>query len=697
MSIKSNILWRIYFCFAAMFVFGLAIVGKAYHTQTVDNGYWRSLADSTTTKLQKLEPERGNIYSSDDRLLATSLPLFNLRVDFASDAMTDDMFNHDLDSLALMCAQKFKDRSKEEYKRLFVRARDRKRRYFILQNKVDYAAVQEIKKWPLFRLGKYKGGLLVEMVPTRKNPYGTLAERTIGYVRENAQSIGIESQYNNYLAGREGQKLMRRIAGGIFVPISHENAIEPIEGKDVITTIDVNLQDATQNALEKAMKLNDAEYGTCVVMEVNTGAIKAISNLGKSKNGTFAENFNYAVASSTEPGSTFKLASYLALLDDGFIKLTDSVNISFGRANICGHTIKDDGNVFPLFRTITNAFAKSSNVAVARLCKKHYGNNKEGFYKKFKQFGLTEPTQIELKGEPFPTMSKPSQWSCTSVPWKAHGYELKLTPLQLLSFYNAVANGGKKMKPYLVQRVMDNGKVVMENKPQVAIEKIASDYAIGEAMKMLKAVVDTGTARKIRSPYYSIGGKTGTAEINEPGRGYTGKNQASFVGFFPAEAPKYSCIVVIVGPSGILTHGGDVAAPVFKEIADRIMSADATMHKKVNHFTSKDTFGLMPALVKGDLQEIISLSKIFGIKNPEMEEVDYVTARWVNKVGTIAKINNKEGFVPDVMGLCIDDALFLLENMGLKVSFTGYGKVKSQSILPNTKLVKGSKINLILS
>ncbi|MBK8674707.1 MAG: transpeptidase family protein [Bacteroidetes bacterium] len=697
MSIKSNILWRIYFCFAAMFVFGLAIVGKAYHTQTVDNGYWRSLADSTTTKLQKLEPERGNIYSSDDRLLATSLPLFNLRVDFASDAMTDDMFNHDLDSLALMCAQKFKDRSKEEYKRLFVRARDRKRRYFILQNKVDYAAVQEIKKWPLFRLGKYKGGLLVEMVPTRKNPYGTLAERTIGYVRENAQSIGIESQYNNYLAGREGQKLMRRIAGGIFVPISHENAIEPIEGKDVITTIDVNLQDATQNALEKAMKLNDAEYGTCVVMEVNTGAIKAISNLGKSKNGTFAENFNYAVASSTEPGSTFKLASYLALLDDGFIKLTDSVNISFGRANICGHTIKDDGNVFPLFRTITNAFAKSSNVAVARLCKKHYGNNKEGFYKKFKQFGLTEPTQIELKGEPFPTMSKPSQWSCTSVPWKAHGYELKLTPLQLLSFYNAVANGGKKMKPYLVQRVMDNGKVVMENKPQVAIEKIASDYAIGEAVKMLKAVVDTGTARKIRSPYYSIGGKTGTAEINEPGRGYTGKNQASFVGFFPAEAPKYSCIVVIVGPSGILTHGGDVAAPVFKEIADRIMSADPTMHKKVNHFTSKDTFGLMPALVKGDLQEIISLSKIFGIKNPEMEEVDYVTARWVNKVGTIAKINNKEGFVPDVMGLCIDDALFLLENMGLKVSFTGYGKVKSQSILPNTKLVKGSKINLILS
>ncbi len=680
-----------------MFVFGLAIVGKAYHTQTVDNGYWRSLADSTTTKLQKLEPERGNIYSSDDRLLATSLPLFNLRVDFASDAMTDDMFNHDLDSLALMCAQEFKDRSKEEYKRLFVRARDRKRRYFILQNKVDYAAVQEIKKWPLFRLGKYKGGLLVEMVPTRKNPYGTLAERTIGYVRENAQSIGIESQYNNYLAGREGQKLMRRIAGGIFVPISHENAIEPIEGKDVITTIDVNLQDATQNALEKAMKLNDAEYGTCVVMEVNTGAIKAISNLGKSKNGTFAENFNYAVASSTEPGSTFKLASYLALLDDGFIKLTDSVNISFGRANICGHTIKDDGNVFPLFRTITNAFAKSSNVAVARLCKKHYGNNKEGFYKKFKQFGLTEPTQIELKGEPFPTMSKPSQWSCTSVPWKAHGYELKLTPLQLLSFYNAVANGGKKMKPYLVQRVMDNGKVVMENKPQVAIEKIASDYAIGEAVKMLMAVVDTGTARKIRSPYYSIGGKTGTAEINEPGRGYTGKNQASFVGFFPAEAPKYSCIVVIVGPSGILTHGGDVAAPVFKEIADRIMSADATMHKKVNHFTSKDTFGLMPALVKGDLQEIISLSKIFGIKNPEMEEVDYVTARWVNKVGTIAKINNKEGFVPDVMGLCIDDALFLLENMGLKVSFTGYGKVKSQSILPNTKLVKGSKINLILS
>lgn len=680
-----------------MAIFGVAIMGKAYHTQTVGNGYWKSLADSLTTRLQKIEPERGNIYSSDDRLLATSLPLFNLRVDFASEAMTNDMFNHALDSLALMATNKFKDHSKEEYKRMFVRARDRKRRYFILQNKVDYATVQEIKKWPLFNLGKYKGGLLIELVPTRKNPYGSLAERTIGYVRDNAQSIGIESQYNNYLAGREGQRLMRRIAGGTYVPLSHDNAIEPIEGKDVITTIDVNLQDATQNALQKAMILNNAEYGTCVVMEVQTGAIKSISNLGKSKNGQFAENFNYAVASSTEPGSTFKLASYLALLDDGYVKLSDSVDISFGRANVCGHIIKDDGNVFPQFRSIINAFAKSSNVAVARLCKKYYGNRKEDFYNKFKKFGLTEPTQIELKGEPFPTMSKPAQWSCTSVPWKAHGYELKLTPLQLLSFYNAVANKGKKMKPYLVQKVMDNGKVIMENKPQMVIEKIASDYAIGEAIKMLVAVVDTGTARKIKSPYYKIGGKTGTAEINEPGRGYTGKNQASFVGFFPADAPKYSCIVVIVGPSGIFTHGGDVAAPVFKEIADRIMSSDATMHKKINLYTRKDTLGLMPPAIIGDYKEIISLSKIFGIKTPETEEVDYVSSSWFKKSATISKLPIKEGFVPDVAGLCLDDAIFLLENMGLKVSFSGYGKVKSQSILPNAKVVKGLTINLILS
>ena len=679
-----------------MALFGFAIIGKGLHTQTVDNGYWKSLADSLTTKYKTIYPERGNIYSSDDRLLATSLPMFDIRVDFGSDAMSDDLFYSNLDSLAWMMAKKFGENNQGEWRRTLIKAREKKQRYFLLKKKTDYAMVQEVKKWPLFREGKYKGGLLIETIPMRKNPYGSLAERTIGYVRSNAQSLGLESQYNSFLAGKEGHKLERKIAGGTYVPLSSENAIEPENGKDIVTTIDVNLQDVTQNALWKAMNVHNADYGTCVVMEVKTGAIKAIANLGKTKSGGFKENFNYAVATSTEPGSTFKLASYLALLDDGYVDLTDSVNIGYGRAVVCGHAIVDDGEVFPQFRTVINAFAKSSNVAVAKLTKKYYGDRKEDFYKKLVQFGLTEPTQIEIKGEPYPTMSKPASWSCMSVPWKAHGYELKLTPLQLLAFYNSVANNGKKMKPYLVEKIMDNGKVIQQHQPEVLLEKIAGDDALQKAKKMLIAVVDTGTAKKIRSPYYTIAGKTGTAEINEPGRGYTGKNQASFCGFFPAEDPKYSCIVVIVGPSGVLTHGGDVAAPVFKEIADKIMSADATMHKKANIYALKDSLGKMPAVVKGEYRQMKTLADVFRIKLPDLEDADYVQTKWDAKNATLSMVNIQDGLVPDVTGLCIDDALFLLENAGLKVSFNGYGKVATQSLKPGTKIIKNAQIIVAL-
>ncbi|MBK9791988.1 MAG: hypothetical protein IPP60_02495 [Sphingobacteriales bacterium] len=378
MNIKSNILFRIYLIGGLCCLFGVAVLGKVYHIQTYKQGYWKSLADSLTTNYFDVKAERGNIYSADDKLLATSVPYFELHIDFASKAMTDEIFKKNVDSLAFYMWKNFNKNTVQGYKEQLIKARKQKKRYYPLCANADYSLLKEIKKWPLFREGKFKGGLIVETHQERRNPYGHLAQRTIGLIRDNAQDIGLEEASDSLLKGVNGKVLKQKIAGGEWVPIKGAGQIEPKNGYDIITTIDLGLQDITESTLMQAVTEYQADFGCAILMEVKTGAIKAIANLGKIKDATYSENYNYAIGLSNEPGSVFKIAGYLALFDDGFIKLTDSINSNHASAVFAGQLLTDDGhNSQYSFLTPGKALAISSNVAIAKWITQFYGNNKQ--------------------------------------------------------------------------------------------------------------------------------------------------------------------------------------------------------------------------------------------------------------------------------------------------------------------------------
>jgi cell division protein FtsI (penicillin-binding protein 3) len=698
-NIKSNILFRIYLIGGLCSLFGVAVLGKVYHIQTYKQGYWKSLADSLTTNYFDVKAERGNIYSADDKLLATSVPYFELHIDFASKAMTNEIFKKNVDSLAFYMWKNFNKNTVQGYKEQLIKARKQKKRYYPLCANADYSLLKEIKKWPLFREGKFKGGLIVETHQERRNPYGHLAQRTIGLIRDNAQDIGLEEASDSLLKGVNGKVLKQKIAGGEWVPIKGAGQIEPKNGYDIITTIDLGLQDITESTLMQAVTEYQADFGCAILMEVKTGAIKAIANLGKIKDATYSENYNYAIGLSNEPGSVFKIAGYLALFDDGFIKLTDSINSNHASAVFAGQLLTDDGhNSQYSFLTPGKALAISSNVAIAKWITQFYGNNKQKFYNKLEDFGLTAAAHIDLKGESSPVIHKPKDWSALSLPWIAHGYEVKFTPLQILTFYNAIANNGTRMKPYLVQQVLDNGNVIREYKPTSTKQKICKPEAAAMAKEILLRVVEdkNGTGRGISTPHYRIAGKTGTAKMSFGKTGYTDKNLSSFVGFFPADDPLYSCIVVIGGPQGLFTTGGAVSAPVFRTMADKIITSNIKGNKAIN---KDSTIANKPLpFLKGTKEEVNEFNKRFNVKFDFKEDWEYafVKSDSFGKIG-IGKIDIEDAAVPSVRGMLLDDAVYVLENKGLKVSFIGKGKVAGQSIPAGSQIIKGSSIQLVLN
>jgi cell division protein FtsI (penicillin-binding protein 3) len=698
-NIKSNILFRIYLIGGLCSLFGVAVLGKVYHIQTYKQGYWKSLADSLTTNYFDVKAERGNIYSADDKLLATSVPYFELHIDFASKAMTNEIFKKNVDSLAFYMWKNFNKNTVQGYKEQLIKARKQKKRYYPLCANADYSLLKDIKKWPLFREGKFKGGLIVETHQERRNPYGYLAQRTIGLIRDNAQDIGLEEASDSLLKGVNGKVLKQKIAGGEWVPIKGAGQIEPKNGYDIITTIDLGLQDITESTLLQAVTEYQADFGCAILMEVKTGAIKAIANLGKIKDATYSENYNYAIGLSNEPGSVFKIAGYLALFDDGFIKLTDSINSNHASAVFAGQLLTDDGhNSQYSFLTPGKALAISSNVAIAKWITQFYGNNKQKFYNKLEDFGLTAAAHIDLKGESSPVIHKPKDWSALSLPWIAHGYEVKFTPLQILTFYNAIANNGTRMKPYLVQQVLDNGNVIREYKPTSTKQKICKPEAAAMAKEILLRVVEdkNGTGRGISTPHYRIAGKTGTAKMSFGKTGYTDKNLSSFVGFFPADDPLYSCIVVIGGPQGLFTTGGAVSAPVFRTMADKIITSNIKGNKAIN---KDSTIANKPLpFLKGTKEEVNEFNKRFNVKFDFKEDWEYafVKSDSFGKIG-IGKIDIEDATVPNVRGMLLDDAVYVLENKGLKVSFIGKGKVAGQSIPAGSQIIKGSLIQLVLN
>lgn len=685
---------RIYFVYGIIFVVGVLIAWKVFTIQQYKDDFWIKKSETLSTKHFTVPAERGNIYSSDDRLLATSLPYFDVYVDFGAEGMSQELFDKNIDALSSKLASTFKDNSAETYKRKLVLARKARKRYFPIKKNVDYALMKEMQTWPLFSAGKYKGGLIPEMHQKRKNPYELLAKRTIGYTRKNAQSIGLEASYDKQLGGTDGRMLKQLLAGGVWMPIKGATSSEPKNGNDIISTIHINIQDVAEAALMEALVETSAEFGCAVVMEVKTGAIRAMANLGRTQDGGLHEISNYAIAHRAEPGSTFKLASYLALLEDGYIKTSDTINIGGGQWSFQGNIMRDD-HITDGFLSVKEAFARSSNVAIARLVSRHYKGKKTAFYQKLVAFGLTEPTGIDIEGEASPILRTPKNWSGLTLPWMSTGYEIMLTPIQVLAFYNAVANDGVWMKPHLVEKIIDNGKVVENIAPQAAPKAIASENAIGNAHFLLRQVVEhpKGTARGISSSYFPLAGKTGTAKLRSIGeKGYSSSNQAMFAGFFPANEPVYSCVVMIYNPQGPARTGGSAAAPVFKAIAEKALARDLKNAPVANIKLEKKS--VPTTQVKGDVQQLKSLLGNYGYEFQVGDDINYVSVKVDKSAMKIVPTSTDEAVMPDLIGMTFDDAIYLLENAGLKIRYEGIGKVYAQSIQPGAKVKKGEIVKV---
>jgi cell division protein FtsI (penicillin-binding protein 3) len=697
-DIKADILWRVFLVYLGMLIFGIAIIGKVIYIQIVESEELLAKADSLSIKHFKVEATRGNVCAVDGSLLATSVPIFDIRMDVASPLISNADFNSNVDELAGKLAALFGNRSKWEYKSILTKGRKKGNRYLKIKNNVTYEQLKELRTFPILDQGKYKGGLIVLPKTKRQKPFGSLALRTIGYEKENENLyVGIEGAYHEILKGHDGTQLRRRINSGSWVPVFDENEVEPINGKDIITTIDVNLQDVAESSLLDHLIEHQAEWGCAVLMEVETGNIMAIANLSKNKNtGKYSETYNHAVGASIEPGSTFKLASMIALFEDGLENLDDTVNIGKGYKVYHGLTIQDthgtrDGRV-----SIREVFELSSNAGTSMLVYDQYVKKPQQYIDRLYHMSLQEPLGIEIPGEgkPYIKNTKEKSWSAVSLPFMSIGYELQLTPLQTLTFYNAVANNGKMVKPMFVKEIREAGKTLESFEPVILNSSIASKSSIDKAHEILEGVVQRGTATSLKNAPYRVGGKTGTAQIASSS-GYDKRNyNASFVGYFPAEDPKYSCIVVVSKPSTGRYYASSVAVPVFKDIADKVYATNLAIQARD---TTPDIF-TYPLYAKGFNEELKYLYHDFKVPMDSMcTNSQWAIALEADHSVVLKTRIFKEDIIPDVKGMGARDAVYVLENLGLKVNISGRGFVKEQSIIPGTRATKGRQITLKLS
>lgn len=699
MDEKKHIITRLYLVYFTMVLLGVAILVKVIYIQTVEGDKWRELAKASTMRYESIDAIRGDICAEDGRLLATSVPIYEIRMDLSEDVVSGTIFRQGVDSLASMLSQLFGDRSKARYLSELNSARNRQDRYFLIKRNVSYHQLQELRHFPIFRLGKFRGGFIPIERARREMPYRTMAQRTIGYEREGVY-VGLEGAYRSELEGIQGKRLMQRTSGGNWVPINDENEIQPENGKDLITTINISIQDILENALLRQLTRAEAEFGTAVVMEVSTGKIKAISNLTRRPSGNYEETFNYAVGESTEPGSTFKLASMIALLEDGKVKPDEIVHTGNGTLAFADRVMRDakEGGFGSI--TARHAFEVSSNVGISQLVVKAYKDKPQHFVDRLKAMGLDKPLGLEITGEGQPFLSDPksASWSGVSLPWMSIGYGVSLTPLQTLAFYNAVANNGRMMKPMFVEEIRQTGKTIRRFQPQVINRSIASNSTLELIREMLIGVVENGTAKNIYSPLYPIAGKTGTAQVAITSQGYRNVHgrtsyRSSFVGYFPADQPAYSIIVVIHNPRGILYSGGQLAAPVFKEISDKIFATQLNYPQP----GYENLLASLPSFRNGNAEDIRTIYSAFDCKLIDNIQSTWATTVAKNDTVSFWEKNFIDNLVPDVVGMGIKDALFVLENAGLKVRFSGRGTVRRQSLQPGVRFNPGNQIYVELN
>lgn len=699
MNHEKEIKTRVYLSYGLMCVFALAIVARVAQIQILEGEKWKGKAESQTTAFRNIEATRGNIFSTDGSLLATSEPIYEIRWDANVPALTDEYFNEHVNKLSHQLSELFKDKSAQTYKRELTQARHNKSQYYLIKRKVGHKELKALRSFEIFRLGKHKGGFIPNQQNVRTKPFKELARRTIGYDRHGAL-VGLEGAYSQELAGVGGQRLMRKIAGGNWKPLSDENEVEPEDGADLITTIDINIQDVAEHALLTQLEKHGAHHGCAILMEVQTGEIKAIANLTEQKNGSYAETYNYAIGSATEPGSTFKLASLICLLEDGHVDITDSVDIEGGIKRYYKATMKDSKTGVYNKITVAKAFEISSNVGVSKLVNQYYQKDPNQMVDRLVGMGLNEPLGLEIKGEGQPRIPSPKDktWSGISLPWMSIGYEVLQTPLQILSLYNAVANDGVMVRPKLVRAIKKHGQIEKEFPTVVLNKQICSQKTIDKVKVLMEGVVDHGTASNLKHANYKIAGKTGTAQISKGGSYHREKSyQASFVGYFPAEKPRYSCIVVVDSPTKSVYYGNIVAGPVFKEISDKVYSTQVKMLEEVET-DPQLADQLVPFSKVSKKQDLVEAFEKLNIK-ADIKDPD---AKWAiaSADSNSVQVNEREvveNLVPRVVGMGAMDALFLLENAGLKVNMVGSGVVRQQSILPGTRATEGREIVIRLS
>jgi cell division protein FtsI (penicillin-binding protein 3) len=662
---EKNILNRLYIIAGCMFIFAIAISVKLLDIQFVNGDRYRELALKNTTKNFVIPANRGNIYADNGSLLATSVPKYDIRFDAVTVSSED--FKENLKPLSEGLSKMF-GKPVSYYQNRFRKARANKNRYLSVVKNLGYSDYIKVKNLPLFRKGPYRGGIIVEQSTVREHPIGKIAQRTVGdasFDKPGHYTVGLEGAFDDLLTGKAGHRLKQKIGRGQWKPISDDNEIEPQDGYDIISTININIQDIAHHALLKQLEHYEADHGTVIVMEVNTGEIKAVSNLGRTSKGTYYEKLNYAVGESGEPGSTFKTMALMAALEDKVIDTSDVIDTGDGVKSFYGRRIRDSHHGGFGKISAARALEVSSNIGLATIIDNGYSKTPKKFIKRLKSWHLMEKTGVAIKGEGEPMIPEPGdkKWSRNALPSMAYGYNLRLTPLQTLTFYNAIANNGVMVKPRFINEVRAWNDKVKTYNTQVVNPKICSDETLREVRDILKHVVERGTGKSLYSPTFSMAGKTGTAQTEYwmPDWSSNRRYVSSFVGYFPAENPKYSCIVVIHKPSvkkGF--YGADVSGPVFKRIAQKI-------------FTDSP-----------------NIDTIEGIeKNDPIIERDF--EKYYSKVQQPRKT------IPDVTGMAGMDAVSILENMGLKVRIVGNGTVSKQSIKSGETLKKGEQITLKLS
>lgn len=654
---KKQILNKAYLITGFMFLFAIAIVYKLVQIKFVDGDAYREIAEQGTVKTFEIAANRGSVYTSDGSLLATSVSKFDVRMDVVT--VSDDDFEAGIKDLSKSLS-KMLGKSASFYERYIRKARANKNRYLFITRNLSYNQYQELMKFPIFKLGPYRGGFIVEQRTVREHPIGKMAERAVGYDDYRGR-VGIEGSFYEFLRGTNGKRLKQKIAKGQWKPLSDNNEIEPIDGKDIITTIDLNIQDVAHHALLGQLEKFKADHGSVVVMETKTGEIKAISNLGRTSKGTYFEQRNYAIYESHEPGSTFKLMGMVVALEDKVIDTSTVIDTEKGVITFHRKSVRDSHRGGYGKISAARVFEVSSNVGIVKIINENYKDNPGKFVDGLHKMHIGQKIGLPIKGEGIPIIPDPDNkksWNGLSLPWMAYGYGVSITPLQTLTFYNAIANNGEMVKPRFVKEIRTQNDIITKFEKEVIDPKICSQETIDKVKEMMLNVVKRGTAANIYDKNFSMAGKTGTCQTEY----WTDKTQyiSSFVGYFPADEPKYSCIVVIHKPEKKIGYYGNiVAAPVFQQIAQKIYT---------------DT----------PVQDEITFDPQLAVSEKSYD-------------GYYKKANKIYKTVPNVKNMAGMDAVSLLENLGFKVSFNGIGKVKSQSIKAGKAIKKGETIILDLS